>query len=522
MAGGFRRLPGSNAGGSTMANGTSGADTFTAPAGASTFNGLGGVDTLILNFALVDATFAWVGNQLIIDTASSHTVTTGFEVFQFTDGTVHNDDGNPLVDDLFDYAKSHDVWNAHVDADAHYMRRLAREARPERVLQHQLYLASIRTSQHGRQSAHAFPSERLDEGRDPGPTSMCRNICRPIRTSRPRISIRWRISSRRRRRRTPAVPGRSRCRPRTASTTLLHAEQSRRVAAGVDPFQHFQTFGWKEGRNPNAYFDMGLSRDQSGRAAAGVNPLDHSIIGWPEGRNPSPASTSRTICEQPDVAAAHVDPLKHSCNSASRRAASPMPSRCSTRTAPSTRSSKARRTAPRSASSVMGRLDVARPDLHAHRRHLGRRLHHQCRDRRDHGRQRHKVDFETRPATPTASPCRRPTAARPARRPSSSAVGRRAGATRGAAGGSVDELAGERQPGRHHVHRRGSERAGVGLHVTNDAGGRFTIDRTGDVRVANGAAIDFETAPGHAYTVTAKGTVGARARRRPSRSTSTT
>jgi len=35
-------------------------------------------------------TFAWTGNQLIIHTASSDTVTTGFEVFQFTDGTVHN------------------------------------------------------------------------------------------------------------------------------------------------------------------------------------------------------------------------------------------------------------------------------------------------------------------------------------------------------------------------------------------------------------------------------------------------
>jgi hypothetical protein len=25
--------------------------------------------------------------------------------------------------------------------------------------------------------------------------------------------------------------------------------------AGVDPFQHFQTVGWQEGRNPNALFD---------------------------------------------------------------------------------------------------------------------------------------------------------------------------------------------------------------------------------------------------------------------------
>src|SRR4030095_12494616 len=104
-----------------MADGTQGADTFTVPTGPSTFNGLGGVDTLILNFALTAATFTWVGNQLCIDArGATHTVTTGFEVFQFTDGTVHNDDGSPLVDDLFYYAQNHDVWNAHIDADAHY------------------------------------------------------------------------------------------------------------------------------------------------------------------------------------------------------------------------------------------------------------------------------------------------------------------------------------------------------------------------------------------------------------------
>ena len=44
----------------------------------------------------------------------------GFETFVFTDGTVQNNDGSPLVDDLFYYSRYHDVWNAHADADAHY------------------------------------------------------------------------------------------------------------------------------------------------------------------------------------------------------------------------------------------------------------------------------------------------------------------------------------------------------------------------------------------------------------------
>jgi hypothetical protein len=46
--------------------------------------------------------------------------------------------------------------------------------------------------------------------------------------------------------------------------------------------------------------------------------------------------------------------------------------------------------------------------------------------------------------------------------------------------------------------------------LTDSAGGRFAIDaNTGIVTVANGAAIDFETAAGHAYGITVQATAGA-------------
>jgi hypothetical protein len=45
---------------------------------------------------------------------------TGIAQLHFTDGTVDERDGSPLVDDLFYYSRYHDVWAAHVDADAHY------------------------------------------------------------------------------------------------------------------------------------------------------------------------------------------------------------------------------------------------------------------------------------------------------------------------------------------------------------------------------------------------------------------
>ena len=98
---------------------TPGDDSFTA-VGSQQVNGGLGTDTVTFNFRLVDATVTYSGNQIIVDSGSTHTVLTGFEIFKFTDGTVNNNDADPLVDDLFYYSKYHDVWNAHVDADAHF------------------------------------------------------------------------------------------------------------------------------------------------------------------------------------------------------------------------------------------------------------------------------------------------------------------------------------------------------------------------------------------------------------------
>ena len=51
-------------------------------------------------------------------------------------------------------------------------------------------------------------------------------------------------------------------------------------------------------------------------AAAGVNPLDHyNEFGWHEGRDPSVNfDTTDYLAHYPDVAAAHVNPLAHFLN----------------------------------------------------------------------------------------------------------------------------------------------------------------------------------------------------------------
>ena len=59
--------------------------------------------------------------------------------------------------------------------------------------------------------------------------------------------------------------------------------------AGVNALDHFNTFGWHEGRDPNAFFDTsGYLAVNPDVAASGMNPLDHyHQTGWQQGRDPS-------------------------------------------------------------------------------------------------------------------------------------------------------------------------------------------------------------------------------------------
>ena len=86
------------------------------------------------------------------------------------------------------------------------------------------------------------------------------------------------------------------------------------AAAGVDPYQHYLIYGWKEGRDPSALFDTNYYLTQNPDVrAAGVNPLLHfELYGWKEGRDPSLLfSDKQYLAAYPDVAGAGVDPLLH-------------------------------------------------------------------------------------------------------------------------------------------------------------------------------------------------------------------
>ena len=86
------------------------------------------------------------------------------------------------------------------------------------------------------------------------------------------------------------------------------------AAAGIDPYQHYITNGWHEGRAPDAWFDSAYYLAQNPDvAAAGLNPMLHfEQYGWKEGRQPSLLfDDAKYLAANPDVKAAAIDPLQH-------------------------------------------------------------------------------------------------------------------------------------------------------------------------------------------------------------------
>ena len=292
-------------------------DDFSSNGGNEAFNGGGGIDSVTFNFRLVDAAVSYSGNRIIIDTASGHAALTGIEVFRFTDGTVTNNDGDALVDDLFYYSKYHDVWNAHADADGHFHSVGWREGRdPDAFFSTVVYLSAnpdVRAS--GVDPLVHFDQGGWKEGRVPSLTFD------PAAYLAANPDVRAGGGD-------PLAHflgfGAAEGRQPIAPTELLTANGFDYVyylqhnpdiaAAGVDPFVHFQQTGWKEGRNPNALFDTsGYLNNYLDVKAANTNPLDHyNQFGWKEGRDPSVGfDTTSYRAAYPDVAAANTNPLTH-------------------------------------------------------------------------------------------------------------------------------------------------------------------------------------------------------------------
>jgi hypothetical protein len=85
--------------------------------------------------------------------------------------------------------------------------------------------------------------------------------------------------------------------------------------AGVGLFEHYVTFGGREGRAPHVLFDSRSYLAAHGDACreAGGSPLDHYLaVGWRRGWDPHPLfDVSFYLEANPDVARAGVEPLTH-------------------------------------------------------------------------------------------------------------------------------------------------------------------------------------------------------------------
>jgi hypothetical protein len=296
--------------------GTSGDDNIVAGTNRAISAGTGN-DTLTLDFALTDATCTFAGNSVTIESGGNHIVAHGFETFVFTDGTVQSNDGSPLVDDLFYYSANHDVWLAHVDADAHYHANGWHEGRdPNAFFSTNFYfLLNPDVQAAGINPLAHFDAVGWQEGRigsiDFNPAQY--------RTANPDVAaanidpLAHFLGSGAQEGRVPFG-----VRELFAANGFDYAYYLRSnpdvAAAGVDPLWHFQTLGWQEGRDPNVLFDVsGYLAAYPDVAAANINPFDHyNNYGWHEGRDPSVNfDTASYLAANPDVAAAGVNPLFH-------------------------------------------------------------------------------------------------------------------------------------------------------------------------------------------------------------------
>lgn len=102
--------------------------------------------------------------------------------------------------------------------------------------------------------------------------------------------------------------------PALVDETFYFARYPDVAAAGVSAQTHYNTLGWREGRDPDAFFSTtGYLAANPDVATAGTNPLaQYDAFGWKEGRDPSAAfDTELYLARNPDVKAAGVDPLAH-------------------------------------------------------------------------------------------------------------------------------------------------------------------------------------------------------------------
>ena len=284
-----------------------------------------GNDTLVFNTSFASVTVEQAGGFTVITGPEGRDLVAGFEQYRFSDATIVVADGQPLVDDLFYLSRNKDVFQAGQDADAHYAAYGASEGRdPNAFFSTTGYLAAnpeVRNS--GLNPLQHYDQRGWKEGRDPGAGFdnefyLATNADVKAAGIDP-LKHYLEYGQNEGRAIHDAVGRAADIRAGfDAEYYLLLNTDVARAATGSDSFayaaRHFEQYGWKEGRDPNAVFDTkGYLTAYADVKAAGINPLAHyDQYGWKEGRDPSVSfDSSAYLAAYGDVAAAKIDPMQH-------------------------------------------------------------------------------------------------------------------------------------------------------------------------------------------------------------------
>ncbi|WP_426041254.1 hypothetical protein [Brevundimonas sp. TWP2-3-4b1] len=275
-------------------------------------------DTVEFSYSWADADIrTFLSGMVITNPNGVDTLDHSIERFQFSDVLINNYDGNYLVDDLYYLTETRDFNAPTVDAEASYNSvgwRMGRDPNP--LFDTSAYLAAYRdVAAGGNNPLDHYRLYGWREGRDPSlafdtEQYLARNP--QVRLGAASALEHYLIVGRYEGRQIYAAVGATIVEGFDRDYYLMANEDVAR--SGMDPYQHFIQYGWREGRDPNAYFDVSFYLDRYVDVrAAGVDPLQHFYqFGYAEGRDPSALFNSTYYASTyRDVGAAGVNGLEH-------------------------------------------------------------------------------------------------------------------------------------------------------------------------------------------------------------------
>ncbi|MCJ2081855.1 beta strand repeat-containing protein, partial [Methylobacterium sp. J-090] len=281
-------------------------------------------------FAFTEARVERLGETLVLTGPDGiqHDIG-GIGTLHFADGSIQQNDGHALVDDVWYLAHNLDVWKAGVDADTHYATYGWHEGRdPNAYFSTQAYLAANPdVAAAGVNPLEHYAQYGEHEGRSPSSDfsgeaylALYSDVAASGENALEHYLHYGQGEGRN------VQDGKGSQGHIGAFDPAFYLAQNPDVAAVAAEagaftlsapdyaFHHYVTYGAGEGRAPNAVFDPGFYLSANPDvAASGLNPLLHyEEYGWREGRDPSPGFDTNAYLEHnPDVAAADIDPLQH-------------------------------------------------------------------------------------------------------------------------------------------------------------------------------------------------------------------